>query len=170
MFLQKPIPTMTPSRLRHIIEHSRSIRAGPLTTDRSLASFFHVHPITLRRWLNGDVPIPRATELVFEVHHAHPHLNSVAMTAAISEPMSPDRIQFIIANCRAHHPCAHMSTREIAAFLGVSQSTFRRWLSDKLPIPRAVQLLFEIHHAWPAVVNRVSVQHALDERDREAAD
>lgn len=85
--------------------------------------------------------------------------------------MTPERMRFIIDDCRANHSCPRMSHRAIAAFLDVEPITFRRWMRGQSPIPRPVELLFELHHALPETINRAALQRIMDERDRkEGAD
>lgn len=74
------------------------------------------------------------------------------------------RLRYIIDDCRANHPCPRMTFKDMAAILGVAPITFRRWLSGERPVPRAVALLFEIHHRWPEI-NRTSLKPVLDGMD-----
>ena len=76
---------MTPARLQFIIDHCRGRRTGEVVNYRDLARFLQVQPITLRRWLNGERPIPRAIELLFEIHHAWPEVNAESVQSLINE-------------------------------------------------------------------------------------
>lgn len=82
--------------------------------------------------------------------------------------MTPERLQLIIDHCREHGAGVLVTYQDLARFLGVQPITLRRWLSGERPIPRAIELLFEIHFAWPEV-NSASVQRIIDERDRRTA-
>jgi hypothetical protein len=65
---------MTPERLAFLVDRCRQRRRRrSLSADyRDIAAFLEVEPITLRRWLVGARPIPRAVELVFEILHCLP--------------------------------------------------------------------------------------------------
>jgi len=75
--------SMTPERLRYIIDHCRNRANSPIETYAALARFLHVHPLTIRRWLSGERPIPRAIELLFEIHCAWPEVNAASVQALI---------------------------------------------------------------------------------------
>lgn len=81
--------------------------------------------------------------------------------------MTPERLQTIVDRCRGRRS-AVATYRDLARFLGVQPITLRRWLSGERPVPRAIELLFEIYDAWPEI-NSESVQRLIDERDRKAA-
>lgn len=83
--------------------------------------------------------------------------------------MTPERLRFILNSCLPRRAGAVENYRDLARFLEISPVTVRRWLSGARPIPRAIELLFEIHHAWPEI-NSASVQRLIDERDRQAAE
>jgi hypothetical protein len=57
---------MTPARLDAAIEHClRVLRVnGHAARKRDIAVFLGVSPRTLRRWLRGEQPIPRAVEII----------------------------------------------------------------------------------------------------------
>ena len=62
---------MTPERLKHVIEQCFRKRRRE---DRELfydeiAQFLGVKPITLRRWLKGERPVPRQVEIIMEILH-----------------------------------------------------------------------------------------------------
>lgn len=82
--------------------------------------------------------------------------------------MTPERLRSIIDACRARHRARRMHYRALARFLGVQPITLRRWLNGERPIPRAIELLFEIHAARPEI-NIETVQRMLDEGDRKRA-
>jgi transcriptional regulator with XRE-family HTH domain len=83
--------------------------------------------------------------------------------------VTPARLQAIIDQCRGRRGGAVATYRDLARFLGVQPITLRRWLSGERPVPRAIELLFEIHYAWPEI-NAASVQRLIDERDRKPAE
>lgn len=56
--------------------------------------------------------------------------------------------------------------REIARFLGVQPITLRRWLSGERPVPRMVEIIFEILHNWPEI-RAEAVDKAIAKRDRD---
>ena len=48
------------------------------------ARFLGVAPITLRRWLRGERPIPRMAEIIFEIFHFWPEIGPEAVDNAIA--------------------------------------------------------------------------------------
>lgn len=71
---------MTPERMWFILEHCRERRGvARVVAHREFIEFFAVRPITLRRWLKGERPIPRAVELLLEIKHAWPEINATAL-------------------------------------------------------------------------------------------
>ena len=78
---------MTPERLAFLVEHCRRRRrlAGLSADYRDLAGFLEVTPITLRRWLAGQRPIPRAVELVFEILHHWPEVTCAEVGRLLQE-------------------------------------------------------------------------------------
>jgi hypothetical protein len=79
--------------------------------------------------------------------------------------MTAERLSAVIDHCfrvrRLGNRAAHY--RDIASFLGVHRSTLLRWLNGKQPIPRPVEVIFEIFAHWPEVTAE-GVQAAI-ERD-----
>jgi hypothetical protein len=67
---------MTPERLAFLVDHCRRHRRRTSVGAylRDIAGFLEVEPITLRRWLSGQRPIPRAVELVLEILHGWPEV------------------------------------------------------------------------------------------------
>jgi hypothetical protein len=65
--------------------------------------------------------------------------------------MTPERLAFLVDRCRCRRRRRSLSAdyRDIAAFLEVEPITLRRWLAGQRPIPRAVELVFEILHNLP---------------------
>ena len=76
---------MTPERLKHVIERCfRKMRRE----DREVfyddvARFLGVQPITLRRWLRGERPIPRQVEIIMEILHFWPDVTAEAVDKLI---------------------------------------------------------------------------------------
>jgi transcriptional regulator with XRE-family HTH domain len=60
---------------------ARRRREGKAAHYRELARFLGVEPITLRRWLSGERPIPRTVEVVMEMYDAYPE-EMAGLTAA----------------------------------------------------------------------------------------
>lgn len=65
---------MTPERLRVLLEdcYQRQRLMGRPGNYEVTARFLGVTPITLRRWLKGYRPIPRAVAVVILVFHEYP--------------------------------------------------------------------------------------------------
>lgn len=76
---------MTPARLQAIIDQCRARRSDARVTYRDIARFLGVQPITVRRWLSGERPIPRMAELLFEVFLARPDINAETVQRWIDE-------------------------------------------------------------------------------------
>lgn len=79
---------MTPERLRLLIDEDclrRRRRGGRAATYRGIARFLGVQPITLRRWLRGQRPVPRSIEVIFEILHGWPEVTSEAVDNLIRE-------------------------------------------------------------------------------------
>ena len=62
---------MTPERLKHVIEQCfrRKRRENKEVFYDDIAQFLGVRPITLRRWLKGERPVPRQVEIIMEILH-----------------------------------------------------------------------------------------------------
>jgi hypothetical protein len=76
---------MTKERLNYVIEHcfrGRRREDLPLHYDQ-IAKFFEVSPLTLRRWLRGERPIPRPVEIVMEIFHFWPEIRAEAVDKVI---------------------------------------------------------------------------------------
>jgi hypothetical protein len=69
---------MTPERLNCLIDECfrRRRMAGLPYSYANVAGFLGVTPITLRRWLQGKAPIPRAVEIVMEIFHDWPEVRA----------------------------------------------------------------------------------------------
>jgi hypothetical protein len=78
---------MTPERLAFLVDRCRRRRrrAAQSADYRDIAAFLEVEPITLRRWLAGQRPIPRAVELVFEILHCLPEVTLAEIERLIPE-------------------------------------------------------------------------------------
>ena len=76
---------MDAARLNYVID--QCLR-GRRREDRTLfyaeiARFLGVKPITLRRWLRGERPVPRMAEVIFEILHNWPEVRAEAVDNAI---------------------------------------------------------------------------------------
>ena len=67
---------MTPDRLKFLLEacYQRQREMGRPGNYEMTAKFLGVTPITLRRWLRGYRPIPRAVAAVILVFHEYPQV------------------------------------------------------------------------------------------------
>lgn len=83
--------------------------------------------------------------------------------------MTPERLEFIIRHCFRLRRKASLSAHyiDIARFLHVTPITLRRWLSGERPIPRSVEIIFEIFHSWPEI-DAPTVDQLIAARDRTA--
>jgi hypothetical protein len=77
---------MTPERLKDLIEHC--FRLNRMDNREAhyagIAGFLGVTPLTLRRWLRGERPIPRQAELVMEILHHWPEVRANAVDKLIA--------------------------------------------------------------------------------------
>jgi hypothetical protein len=69
---------MTPARLNHLIDHCFRGQRREEKEARydAIARFLGVKPITLRRWLRGERPIPRQAEVIMEILHFWPDVRA----------------------------------------------------------------------------------------------
>ena len=76
---------MTPERFNALLEHCfrRHRREHIPSRYEDLARFLGVAPITLRRWMRGERPIPRMAEIVMEVFHEWPEVNAERLERVI---------------------------------------------------------------------------------------
>jgi hypothetical protein len=88
--------------------------------------------------------------------------------------MTPERFKVLVEQCLARKRGrggpdgveAHYS--DIARFFGVDPLTMRRWRTGKTPIPRPVEVVMEIFHAYPQVTAD-AVNNVIHARDEEAS-
>lgn len=74
---------MTPRRLTHLVNICKH-RAGSRTAHyANVARFLGVEPITLRRWLAGERPVPRQVEIIMEIFHFFPEVTAEAVDKLI---------------------------------------------------------------------------------------
>lgn len=86
--LSREIPGgMTRDRLQLIIEHCfRQRRKASLTAYYiDIARFIDVDPHTLKRYLSGARPIPRQTEIIFEILYHWPEITAARIDGAIAK-------------------------------------------------------------------------------------
>ena len=76
---------MTSERLNALIDHCfrRHQRDADPARYADLAAFLGVAPITLRRWREGERPIPRTVEIVMEVFHEWPMVSAERLAEVI---------------------------------------------------------------------------------------
>jgi hypothetical protein len=81
--------------------------------------------------------------------------------------MTPERLDFVINHCFRHRRKAALSAhyQDIARFLEVEPITLRRWRTGERPIPRPIEIIFEIFHAWPEV-DADKINRLIEQRDK----
>jgi hypothetical protein len=67
---------MTPQRLAHLVNLFKRRAGSPTEHYASVARFLGVEPITLRRWLSGERPVPRQVEVIMEIFHFFPEVTA----------------------------------------------------------------------------------------------
>jgi hypothetical protein len=76
---------MDAARLKFVIE--QCLRRGRKDDRRvfhaDIARFLGVQPITLRRWLSGERPVPRMAEVIFEILFNWPEISAEAVDKLI---------------------------------------------------------------------------------------
>jgi hypothetical protein len=72
---------MTPDRLNHLIDHCFRLHRMDNREAHyvGIARFLGVTPLTLRRWLRGERPIPRQAEIVMTILHHWPEVRAEAV-------------------------------------------------------------------------------------------
>jgi hypothetical protein len=78
---------MTPERLRYLIDDCLRVRRKQSLNAflEDIARFFEIKPITLRRWLRGQRPIPRGVEIVLEIFQAWPEVTAESVDEVIKQ-------------------------------------------------------------------------------------
>jgi hypothetical protein len=81
--------------------------------------------------------------------------------------MDARRLNDVIVGClrRGRREDRRIFHAEIARFLGVQPITLRRWLSGERPVPRTVEIIFEIFHHWPEI-GAQAVDNVIAKRDK----
>jgi hypothetical protein len=78
---------MDAARLKFVIE--QCLRNGRKEDRRvfhaDIARFLGVQPITVRRWLSGERPVPRMAEIIFEILHHWPEIRAGAVDNVIAK-------------------------------------------------------------------------------------
>jgi hypothetical protein len=78
---------MDAARLKFVIE--QCLRNGRKEDRRvfhaEVARFLGVQPITLRRWLSGERPVPRMAEVIFEILLNWPEIRAGAVDNVIAK-------------------------------------------------------------------------------------
>lgn len=81
--------------------------------------------------------------------------------------MTKERLNYVIKHCFMEQRREDLPVfyGQIARFLGVAPITLRRWLIGERPVPRQVEIIFEIFHFWPEVRAEAvdKLIHARDE-------
>lgn len=67
---------MTPERFKYLINICKHREAGETARHARVAGFLGVTPMTLRRWLRGERPIPRVVEVIMEIMHFWPEVTA----------------------------------------------------------------------------------------------
>jgi hypothetical protein len=67
---------MTPGRLNEVIEQCFRLHRieGREAHYDAIARFLGVQPITLRRWLRGERPVPRTVDVIMTIFQAWPEV------------------------------------------------------------------------------------------------
>jgi transcriptional regulator with XRE-family HTH domain len=78
---------MTKERLRFVIEHCyrRHRIEGDPARYEDTARFLGVTPMTLRRWLRGERPVPRWAAVILEIFHHLPEIDGKAVDKWVEE-------------------------------------------------------------------------------------
>jgi hypothetical protein len=78
---------MDAARLNFVIEQClrRGRREDRRVFHAEIARFLGVQPITLRRWLRGERPVPRQAEVIFEILHHWPEIRAEAVDNLIAK-------------------------------------------------------------------------------------
>jgi hypothetical protein len=78
---------MTPDRLRFLLEEcfQRQRAQGRPGNYELTARFLGVTPMTLRRWLKGYRPIPRAVAALVEIFHEYPAVCAERINSLLGE-------------------------------------------------------------------------------------
>jgi hypothetical protein len=70
---------MTKERLDYLINICKHRKGGETEHYHRVAGFLGVKPVTLRRWLSGERPVPRYAEIIMEVFHFWPDVTAEAV-------------------------------------------------------------------------------------------
>ena len=83
--------------------------------------------------------------------------------------MTAERLNYLIEHCfRARRKeNSRLFREDVARWLGVAPITLRRWQSGEVPVPRQVEIIFEILHFWPDV-RAEAVDKVIQARDEGA--
>jgi transcriptional regulator with XRE-family HTH domain len=70
--------------------------------------------------------------------------------------MTKERLNFILNACFESkrgrpHSVLEAHLKDVAANLGISEVTLRRWRTGQAEIPRSIELLMEVFHNYPQV-------------------
>jgi hypothetical protein len=67
---------MTPDRLNYLINICKHRKGSETAHYGRVAQFLGVEPITLRRWLSGERPIPKQVDIIMEIMHFWPEVTA----------------------------------------------------------------------------------------------
>jgi hypothetical protein len=67
---------MTPQRLAYLVNICKHRAPNDAAHYANVARFLGVEPITLRRWMAGDRPVPRQVEVIMEIFHFFPEVTA----------------------------------------------------------------------------------------------
>lgn len=71
---------MTPERLAFVVDRLRG-----RVSHAHVARILRIAPLTLRRYLKGERPIPSRVEIVLEILHAHPNITTDVIDRLIAK-------------------------------------------------------------------------------------
>ena len=74
---------MTKERLNYLISICKHRQGSETQHYERVARHLGVAPITLRRWLSGERPVPRLVELIMEIYHFWPQVTAEAVDNVI---------------------------------------------------------------------------------------
>jgi hypothetical protein len=74
---------MTPDRLRYLVNICKHRMGSETEHYARVARFLGVEPITLRRWMSGERPVPTVVEKLMEVLHFWPEVTAEAVDKLI---------------------------------------------------------------------------------------
>jgi transcriptional regulator with XRE-family HTH domain len=74
---------MTKERLDYLINICKHRQGSETQHYQRVAEFLGVSPVTLRRWLNGERPVPRYVEVIMTILHFWPEVTAEAVDKVV---------------------------------------------------------------------------------------